>query len=119
MVLVQKGVERRKASNLLKPEYFSSSKTVLKMYNFLTFSAFSALQMFPSATVSQFHPGLDMPAPTLLLLRSLTGCPSPLPGQIPSCPLCYLHSACSCQGWSATVGTVEDSGMLQQTEIHG
>lgn len=116
MVLVQKGVERRKASNLLKPECFSSSKTVLKMYNFLTFSA---LQMFPSATVSQFHPGLGMPAPTLLLLSSLTGCPSPLSGQMPSSPLCYLHSACSCQGWSATVGTVEDSGMLQQTEIHG
>ena len=116
MVLVQKGVERRKASNLLKTEYFSSSKTVLKIYNFLTFSA---LLMFPSATVSQFHPGLGMPAPTLLLLRLLTGCPSPVPGQIPSSPLCYLRSACSCQGCSDAVGTVEDSGMLQQTEIRG
>lgn len=116
MVSVLKGVEGRKASNLLKTEYFSSSKTVLKIYYFLTFSA---LQMSPSAAVSQFHPGLGMPAPTPLLLRLLIGSPLPVPGQIPSSPLCCLHPACSHQGCSDAVGTVEDFGMLQQTEIHG
>lgn len=67
MLLVQKGAERRKALNLLKPEYFYSSKTGLKIHHFLTLST---LQMIPSATVSPesrspwFHQGFGMPAPT-------------------------------------------------------
>lgn len=88
------------------------------MYIFLTFSA---LQMFPSATVSpQFGHACANPASA----EVANGVPPPVPGQTPSSPLWSLHSACSCQGCTDAagtmedVGTMEDSGMLQQTDLH-
>ena len=67
MVSVQKGVEKRKASNLLKRVYFNLSQTVLKIDPFL---AFSAPHVFPSASVSRFHQVWVR----LRLRRSRVGC---------------------------------------------